>query len=164
MAGLILSRGFEQKESDYVQAGMPAKLLDYVVSFKGMTGKGITDRDGKVLFDVASQDGSHFEARPGFYMYESGQDEPGVQTWPHVEKSLSHDVYLSLHPPVVQVWEKPESFKPGTTRTIDKFLVTYLAADRWRGRFRAAGSAKFGAKASGSPPRKGLSTYTRARR
>jgi cytochrome c-type biogenesis protein CcmF len=127
MAGLILSRGFEQKESDYVQQGMPAKLLDYTVTYKGMTGKGVTDRDSKVLFDVASPDGSHFVARPGFYMYDKGDQEPGVQVWPHVEKSLSHDVYLSLHPPIVEVWQQPETLKPGASKVIDKFLVTYEA-------------------------------------
>jgi cytochrome c-type biogenesis protein CcmF len=144
MAGMILSRGFEQKASDYVQVGAPAKLLDYTVTYKGMTGKGVTDRNGKVLFDVASPDGSHFEARPGFYMYESGQEEPGVQTWPHVEKGLSHDMYLSLHPPIVEVWETPQTFTPGRTRTIDNFTVNYLEPTQ-EGPLGQPG-AKFGAK------------------
>ncbi len=144
MAGLILSRGFEQKASDYVQVGAPAKLLDYEVAYKGMQGKGVTDRDGKVLFDIASPDGSHFEARPGFYMYETGEAQPGVQTWPHIEKTFSHDVYLSLHPPIVEVWDAPQTLSPGTTKTIDKFTVTYLEPTT-EGPLGQPG-AKFGAK------------------
>ena len=145
MAGLILSRGFEQKASDYVQQGAPANLLGYTVAYKGMSGNGVTDRNGKVLFDVTNPDGSHFEAQPGFYMYDKGEDQPpGVQTWPHVQKYLSHDVYLSLHPPVVKVWDDPLTLAPGATQSIEKFQITYLAPTS-EGPLGQPG-AKFGAK------------------
>jgi len=145
MAGLIVSRGFEQKASDYVYAGAPANLLGYTVAYKSLSGTSLEDRNGKVVFDVTSPDGSHFEARPGLYYYDKGEgQEPGVQTWPHVQKYLSHDVYLSLHPPVVKVWDNPLTLTPGTTQTIDKFQVTYMSPTS-EGPLGQPG-AKFGAK------------------
>lgn len=117
LAGLILSRGFEQKSQEYIQEGQPAHMLDYNVEYKRMEGKDLTDRDGKVIFNVTGPDGSHFEATPGLYWHQQG-DEMKAQVWPDVHKSFTHDVYFSLHEPVMNVWDQPEVFHPGETRSI----------------------------------------------
>lgn len=147
MAGLILSRAFEQKASDFVQLGSPVNLLGYTVTYERMTGD-ILDRNNKALFEITSPDGSRFEARPGLFMIPSG-DQP-FMTWPHVQKYLSHDVYLSLHPPVTGPWDKPMTFTPGSSLTSDNVTVTYIAPTT-EGPLGQPG-AKFGAKVRVTTP------------
>jgi cytochrome c-type biogenesis protein CcmF len=129
LGGLILSRGLERKDQQFVQGGSPTKILDYTVAYKQMTKEDLADRDNKALFDVTG-DHESFVARPGLYYYQQGTAE-GMETkpqvWPHVEWSLTHDVYFSLHPPILDVWEKPVVLKPGETKALDGVSVTYVS-------------------------------------
>lgn len=124
LGGLIVSRGFEQHDQQAIQPGDSVKMLDYTVAYKGIEGKDSYDRDGHVLFDVTGPDGQTFVAKPGLYYYD-GDEGPKPQVWPHVEHQLSHDTYLSLHAPVIDVWEQPQMFQPNETRTQDGVTVTY---------------------------------------
>lgn len=143
LAGLILSRGFERKERMYIREQQPATALDYTIAYKGPTDPEMRDRNGKLLFDVSGPEGK-WTAEPGLYYKQSmeGEDEPMV--WPHIKRSLGHDVYISLLPPVIFVWEKPESMKVGETKTIRDVTVTYLEPTR-SGNPGTPG-ARFGAK------------------
>ncbi len=127
MAGLIISRAFEQKQTELIQPGETVRMLDYLVTYKGLSTTDLEDRNNKALFDVESPDKSHFTARPGLYFYQDGptEEDSKPQVWPHVEKGLSHDVYFALHPPIVDAWDKPETFKPGETKVISDVSVRY---------------------------------------
>lgn len=123
LAGLILSRGLERKVSMNVMQGSPAQGLGYLITYKSMTSTPDGDRDNKVLFDVTSmtdQRQTTFEARPGFFLVPGQDGKPGEFTWPHIEHTLTHDVYLSLGPPQFTLWEDPIMIKPGETH-VEKF-------------------------------------------
>lgn len=152
LGGLILSRGFEQKEQAGIQPGDTVKMLDYTVTYRDMSKPELSNRDNKVLFDIVGPEGEKFTARPGLYYYDQ-QTKDGVeskpQVWPHVERQLSHDIYFNMRPPVIEVWETPQRFKPGETRTIkteglEDITITY-AEPTMSGQFGSPG-AKFGAK------------------
>lgn len=141
LAGLILSRGLERKQQEIIQSGGSAQLLDYKVNFNKVYWKDEFDREGKVVFDVDGPGNEDFTATPGLYYYDqNGELKP--QVWPFVKSYPTHDVYFSLHPPVTEVWEKPQPFKPGEIRTIDGITVTYVKPTR-EGTPGQAG-AKFG--------------------
>jgi cytochrome c-type biogenesis protein CcmF len=128
LGGLILSRGLERKDQQFVQAGSPTKILDYTVTFKNMTKTDLADRDNKALFDVVGENDA-FIARPGIYYYQQASEsgmETKPQVWPHVERSLTHDVYFSLHAPILDVWEKALVLKKGQTKVQDGVSVTYV--------------------------------------
>ena len=128
LSGLILSRGLERKDQEFVQAGSPTTILDYTVTYKNMTQKELANRDNKALFDVVGKDEA-FIARPGLYYYQQASAdgmETKPQVWPHVERSLTHDIYFSLHAPILDVWEKPLVLKQGETKALDGVTVTYV--------------------------------------
>lgn len=120
MAGLIFSRGFEKKAQIFVQAGTPASGLGYLVTYKTHTGD-FMNRNNKMLFDVEGM-GDKFEARPGLF-YTLGQNqEVNPMVWPHIHRTLSHDVYFTLHPQVLEASENI-TIKPGETKeiSVDEF-------------------------------------------
>lgn len=151
MAGLIISRGFEQKEQSYVREGSPATALGYTIKFDGLTRQSMEDRDGKVRFLVTSPTGDAFVAQPGLYYYPGDKGQPTAMVWPHVEKQASHDIYFSLAPPEIYAWAEPEAFKPGEARTFgeapDVPITVKFAEMTHEGQFGQPGT-KFGAKVS----------------
>ena len=84
------------------------------------------NRDGKAKFDVQTPTGEKFTATPGLYYRQSmdgSDDKPMV--WPFIRHYGAHDFYFSLGEPIITVWEKPQWFKPGETKTLDDITVTY---------------------------------------
>ncbi|MFZ4506871.1 MAG: cytochrome c biogenesis protein CcsA [Fimbriimonas sp.] len=143
LAGLIISRGFERKERAFVREGQPQKALDFTLAYMGPTDPDLKDRNGKVRFQLDSPEG-RWIAEPGLYytISRDGQDQPMV--WPDINRTLSHDTYVSLLPPVIFVWENPQTLKVGQTITQNDITVTYLEPTR-EGQPGTTG-AKFGAK------------------
>jgi cytochrome c-type biogenesis protein CcmF len=124
MAGLILSRGYERKEQIFVQDGRPARGLDYVFTYRRMTSDNLQNRSNEVVFDVEGLK-SKFVATPGLY-YTKGEDgKQNAMVWPHIQRSLSHDMYVALHEPVSDVWAEPMRLKPGETKTLNDITVKY---------------------------------------
>ncbi len=104
MAGLIVSRGFERKQQYALQPGLPAlgldqggpaPILDLAVA--SLDASKFFDRDNKVSVKV-SGDGPTFVATPGLYYNVDQSGEPKPVTWPHIQRWLSHDLYLVLYP------------------------------------------------------------------
>jgi cytochrome c-type biogenesis protein CcmF len=125
MAGLIISRGYEQKEQIFVRQGSPAHGLGYLIAYKDTTTNDLFDRNRKVEFDVTSPSGEHFIASPGDYQYGSDSDTKD-NVMPHVQRSPSHDVYISMLAPQIQAWDKPISLEPGHGQTINDTTIEYL--------------------------------------
>jgi cytochrome c-type biogenesis protein CcmF len=145
MGGLIVSRGYERKDTILVRQNSPAQALDYLVNFQKLTDPDdLYDRNNKVIFDVTWPGGNHFEARPGMYMYGPQDDEPKTMVWPHIERSLSHDVYVAMAKPEITAWPAPQTLKPGDAKTIEGTTIEYLQATH-KGPFGGMG-AQFGAK------------------
>jgi len=45
--------------------------------------------------------------------------------WPYIRRYAAHDFYLSIAPPIMTVWEKPQSFQVGETKTLNGVTVKY---------------------------------------
>ncbi len=131
LAGLVLSRGLEQKEQVLVMDGTPAQGLGYTISYAGMTSNPETDRDNKVEFIVdkaqANGQNSTFTARPGYFLTTGEDGSPTPFTWPHIQRGPTNDLYLSLQAPVFSLWDQPQQFKVGETKEGVGISITYLA-------------------------------------
>jgi cytochrome c-type biogenesis protein CcmF len=116
MAGLIVSRGLESKQSYVVQEGdfayrVMERGLTHVLQLKEAQTAGFLSRRNKVLIDVNGPDGP-FLARPAlYYSFRPGQD-PQPVAWPHIERRATHDMYLHLHPLQFEAGG-PQEVKPG---------------------------------------------------
>jgi len=66
-----------------------------------------------------------FEARPGHYLTIAPDGRTNPMVWPHIERFPGHDFYFTLHPQVLEASD-PVRLKPGETKTIGGFEVTYL--------------------------------------
>ncbi len=131
MAGLILSRGLEQKEQALVMEGTPGRAMGYSVMFTGMTSNPNTDRDNKATFLVTAAkgngSGSSFSAHPGFFFNPDQNGDPKPFTWPYIEHAVTHDIYMSMSAPVTDFWEEPKRFSVGETQDAGGVSVTYIA-------------------------------------
>jgi cytochrome c-type biogenesis protein CcmF len=130
LGGLIVSRGYEQKERIFVREGSPATALGYVVTYKGMTHLDPYDRNGRVFFNVQAPDGEQFEASPGLYSYGPKEEEPKTMVWPSIQHYPSHDIYLAMAPPIVTAWDKPVTILPGQRLDESGTIVEYLKPTR----------------------------------
>lgn len=140
MAGLIISHGFERKEEVLIQKGDPGKALDYNIAYEGFTNSeegGAFDRNNHVKFLLTDQRSSQsFEAFPGFYYTVQSDQQMEPMVWPYLMHGLGQDLYFTLHPPQLDVWETPLPFKIGETKDPDSkgIEVTYKGL-RTEGKF-----------------------------
>lgn len=126
MIGLIISRGFEQKEQVMVMKNHPASALGYDIKYRGMTSRD-TDRDNHVLFDVYSASSGKllFTAAPGMYKIPGKDgDDDNVMVWPSIVHRPLYDVYFSLRPPQQEVSD-PILMREGDTKVFGGLVVTY---------------------------------------
>ncbi len=129
LGGLIISRGYEQKERIFVRDGSPAVALGYLVSYKGRTNLNDFDRNGRVFFTVKGPDGDEFDASPGLYSYGS-KDDPKSMVWPSIEHYPSHDIYVAMAPPILEAWDKPITLVPGEKVNQSGTTIEYIRPTR----------------------------------
>lgn len=163
MAGLIVSRGFEQKSTVVlVEKDGAGSALGYVIRYKGRSiEKGepsdfLFDRNNTMLFDVRGH-GEEFVANPGLFYVRNAQDPestPSQMVWPSIHQRLTHDVYFTLRSEEFDIGE-PEMLKPGETREIAGLKVTYVEPVM-TGTPGVMGT-KFGARVRVEAPTAGLS-------
>jgi cytochrome c-type biogenesis protein CcmF len=126
MAGLILSRGLESHQQGFVRDGESIKLLGYNVKPGDFTSE-LRDSKNKLVFEITSPDGkSQFKAYPGLYFRSGADGDNSAMVWPHIQRYLTHDVYLTLHEPIITAWKEPVWFKVGETKTVDGITVKYV--------------------------------------
>jgi len=126
-AGMVLSRGLEQKEYFEMAGNETHDALGFQFKFAGMSTQDIYDRDAHANFEVTGPDGKMFTATPGLYwLHQQGEDgEEKAMSWPYIRHYGFHDFYFSLGKPIITVWPKPEWFHEGETRTVNGLTVTY---------------------------------------
>lgn len=123
MAGLIISRGFEQKVRLFVQEGAHDVGLGYFVAYKGQTSNN-TDRNNKVLFDVR-RGKEHWVAAPGYYLVTNGDGQTNPMVWPYIEHRPLYDMYFALSGDVIDATQ-PTTLAPGESTTFNNSKVTYI--------------------------------------
>lgn len=126
MIGLIVSRGFEQKDTLMVMKDHPGKALGYDFRYKAMTSTD-TDRNNHLLFDVydANQPTKFlFTAAPGMYKVPAEDGNTNTMVWPSIVHRPLYDVYVALRPPQEQVSD-PISLKPGDSKVFGGLVIKY---------------------------------------
>ena len=126
MLGLVISRGFEQKDQVVVMQDHPGRALGYEFRYRKMTSNE-NDRNNRVLFDVYSQSEPQnllFTADPGMYKVPTDGEASNTMVWPSIIHKPLYDVYVSLRPPQNEVSE-PISLKEGETTEFGGMKVTY---------------------------------------
>lgn len=144
MIGLVVSRGFELKNNTVVMENHPAKVLGYEVKYQGMTSNE-SDRDNKLklaFYDSTKGDNKVlFTAEPGLYKVNMGGQEQ-TMVWPHIQRGILNDVYVSLGPPQYNSSEE-QNVKLGKSIMFGDMKVTYMEMTK-EGQAGQAGT-KFGA-------------------
>jgi cytochrome c-type biogenesis protein CcmF len=125
MAGLILSRGLETHEKSALRNGGTVNMIGYQISVDGFTDPSMRNRDSKVRLAVTTPSQEKFEALPGLYYFQGSNGDDSAMIWPHIQRYLSHDVYLTLHEPAISPWKDPAWFNPGESKTITGITVKY---------------------------------------
>lgn len=128
MCGLIVSRGFERKGDAMITGSTPATILNYRVKIAGMT-KDEHDRDNKLLLEVDDQQGKKlFVARPGMYKTTMGDGQETTMVWPHIERGILQDTYISLGQPQPNRTGSV-SLKVGESVSFEQQKFTYLGME-----------------------------------
>lgn len=123
MAGLIISRGFEQKVRLFVQEGAHDVGLGYFVAYKGQTSTK-ADRNNKVLFDVKRGKES-WVASPGYYLVTNGDGQTNPMVWPYIEHRPLYDMYFALSGDVIDATQ-PTTLAPGQTTMFNGSRISYI--------------------------------------
>ena len=144
LGGLIISKSLEKTEIVMVRKDEPKMALGYKISFKDFDPERYYDRSNTVKFDVVDPNGKQHVIEPNLYYIPNGGAEETAQSWPFIERSLSHDMYFFLKQPIVEVWKTPLKLKPGEEKELNGFKVKYLEMTR-KGQLGQAG-VQFGAK------------------
>jgi len=125
MAGLIISRGLEKKQTYVLQETQPAFSIDpnslpYALTLQPVDPQTLFDKNNKLHLDVAG-DGGKYAVYPGFYYINDFRDGLKQMAWPAIHHELSHDSYYALQGQQLNATPDPISLAPGQTQT---FTVT----------------------------------------
>lgn len=127
VAGLIVSRGFESKARSIVMEDHPGRLLNYEVRYSGMT-KNERDRDNEIKLDFYAPDETTkplFTATPGLYYIKHDDDgHEDTMVWPHVQRGLLMDTYVSLGTPQKNAGEDV-TIQLGKSAQAGGMVITY---------------------------------------
>lgn len=127
LAGLILSRGLEQKEQILVMDGTPGEGLGYDVRYDRMTADPSADNSNKAVFVVTPVSGGKpFEVRSTYFQMQGDDGRPSAFTSPAIVHGWNHDLYVSLGVPQTDLWDQPEHFDIGETKAGTGISITYL--------------------------------------
>ncbi len=145
MAGLIISRGFETKAQGIVMEDHPGKIGGYEVRYAGMTSTE-ADRENKLklaIYDPNKKGGPLFVATPGLHKVKMADGQESTMVWPHIERGLLMDTYISLGQPQNDASQEVK-LKVGQSTRFGGLILKYLEMTR-KGEPGQAGT-RFGAK------------------
>ncbi|HEY3215206.1 MAG TPA: cytochrome c biogenesis protein CcsA [Candidatus Eisenbacteria bacterium] len=128
LIGIVASSGYGRQVQVQLPMGEERQALGYRLTFQGVR-VGREGRD-RVMIAVSTPE-RRFEARPALYWSEFNQ---GYMKKPHIERFLTHDVYIS---PLEMVGgdaaEGAVWFSKGETRQIGEVRYTFIDFDRQMG-------------------------------
>jgi cytochrome c-type biogenesis protein CcmF len=130
LSGLIISKSLERTEIVGVRDGEPKVALGHKIAFKDFDADRYYDRSNIVKFDVTDPDGRQHVIEPNLYYIPNGGMKETAQSWPYIERSLSHDMYYFLKAPIVEIFDGPMNLKPGETKVNSDFTIKYLEMTR----------------------------------
>ena len=130
LGGLIISKSLERTETVMVRENEPRTAIGYQIAFKDFDPSRYYDRSNTVKFDVVDPDGRKHVIEPNLYYLRNQGEKEVSQSWPYIEKFLSHDIYYFLKKPIVELFEVPMNIKPGETKSVRDFKVKYLEMTR----------------------------------
>ncbi|HVL38586.1 MAG TPA: cytochrome c biogenesis protein CcsA [Fimbriimonadaceae bacterium] len=165
LAGLVVSRGFEVKsEMLTLPRGGSAQGMGFTVKYLGRaietddSMEYLYDRDNKIRFEVSSES-ERFIASPGmFYVAKPDQEQPDQMVWPHIHRTLWHDVYFTLRGEATEVGPA-QTLRPGETAKLGDLQVKYLKMVR-EGESGMSGT-RFVAELEVTDPETGATTIAR---
>lgn len=132
MAGLIISRGFEQKGQSFVMQDRPGRLLNYEVRYAGMTSTD-RDRENKLKLDVYDPHGAKdkplFTATPGLYTMTMADGRDSVMVWPFIKRGFLMDTYVSLGQPQTDA-SQDITLPSGESARFGQIVLTYKKMTR----------------------------------
>jgi cytochrome c-type biogenesis protein CcmF len=141
LAGLIVSRGLEQRATVPFRLTGSTEALGQTYSYGGVT-HDFNDRRNRVKLKVTGPGGDYI-ATPGLY-FEMGKDgKPSETIWPGIRHNLLYDSYVNLHPPQEEnpAATEEQHLQKGQEAKFEDILITYLGL-RTEGELGTA-SAKF---------------------
>jgi cytochrome c-type biogenesis protein CcmF len=128
LIGIVASSRYGSAVQVQLPQGEERSALGYRMTYQGVR----SERDGKdrVMIAVQTPEGA-FEATPALYWSEFNQ---GYMKKPHIERYLTHDLYIS---PLEMVGADPEGgavwFSKGETKQIGQVKYTFIDFDRQMG-------------------------------
>lgn len=132
MAGLIISRGFERKAQSIVMENHPGRLMSYEVRYAGMTSNE-SDRNNKLKLDIFDPHSKStkplFTATPGLYKLKMADGQESTMVWPHIERGLLMDTYVSLGQPQTEA-SQDVTLAAGESTQFGDLTFTYLKMTR----------------------------------
>ncbi len=127
LLGVVASSNYGDAVQVQLPQGQPRAALGYWMTFEGMD-KDAEGKDHAVIAVTTVDKRTRFAARPSMYWSEFNQ---GYMKKPHIERYLSHDVYIS---PLDLVGDDPTAnatwFRKGETRQIGQVKYTFEDFDR----------------------------------
>ena len=82
-----------------VRENEPRTAIGYQIAFKDFDPSRYYDRSNTVKFDVVDPDGRKHVIEPNLYYLRNQGEKEVSQSWPYIEKFLSHDIYYFLKKP-----------------------------------------------------------------
>lgn len=131
LGGLIISKSLEQTQTVLVRSNEPKMALGYTIKFKDFNPDRYYDRSNTVKFDVTDPDGRQHVIEPNlYYIPNRNGGMETAQSWPFIERFISHDMYYFLRQPIVEVFKAPMVLKPGEVSEQNDFKVKYINLTR----------------------------------
>ena len=144
LIGVIASSGYGRSVQVQLPQGQRRTALGYQLTFEGVR----PERNGKDRVAIAvAMPGRTFEAQPALFWSEYNQ---GYMKKPHIERFLTHDVYIS---PLEMVGENPTEgavwLSKGESKKIGQVTYTFIDFDRQMGPDKVTVAARLRAEIGG---------------
>jgi cytochrome c biogenesis factor len=127
LIGVVASSKYGRSVQVQLPEGQDRRALGYMLRFEGMR----ADRDGKDHAMIAvNAPERRFEARPYMFWSEFNQ---GYMKKPHIERFVTHDIYISPLDVVGHDQNEGEWFAKGETKQVGQVKYTFVDFDRQMG-------------------------------
>lgn len=130
VAGLIVSRGYEQKQITASGANLPGIALGYVVNYETHPGEDFEKNENQVYFSF-DNGAERFRVRPTLFYPPNilNPDQPKPVTRPYILHRGTYDLYVAIAPMTDEMGE-PQAVKVGEKLNFEGAEITYKGMRR----------------------------------